>query len=55
MLGGFYSQRQCRRPVPAADKANALRAQALYMALADQVRHDLLSDVDDDPQVIFEN
>ena len=42
-------------PVPAAGKANALRAQALYMALADQVQLMTLSlDVDDDPQVIFE-
>ncbi len=42
-------------PVAAAGKADVLRAQALYMALADQVQLMTLSlDVDDDPQVIFE-
>ena len=42
-------------PVAAAGNADALRAQALYMALADQVQLMTLSlDVDDDPQVIFE-
>lgn len=42
-------------PVSAPGKADMLRAQALYMALADQVQLMTLSlDVDDDPQVIFE-
>lgn len=42
-------------PASAVDKAQPLRAQALYMALSDQVQLMTLSlDVDDDPQVIFE-
>ena len=42
-------------PVAAADTADTSRAQALYMALENQVQLMTLSlDVDDDPQVIFE-